>query len=396
MAITIMIMAIMPVTAMETAMFDDFFTRALVAGIGLALTVGPLGCFIVWRRMAYFGDTMAHSALLGVALSFLFQIDLTIGVFVVAAMVSIVLLMLQKRGALSTDALLGILSHSTLALGLVMVAFMTWIRVDLMGFLFGDILAVSRIRHSRHLCRWPADPGSGGVAVAAASGVHRQRGTGRGRRPFAGTLPPYLHADDGAGHRHCHEDRRHPADHRAADHSRGNRAPLRRHARTDGGAGFTDRGGGRHRRAFRLAALRHAVRSVHRGFGSVPLHSEPLARGISHSACIGWRRSRPMSASPDLTRNQSLVLNARKGGTAAVGLHHTRQLRDDGFRAPLQVYRALDKLLAAGLVHRLESINSFVACAHPHPHVHGMAPSPSARPVAASTNFRRQDGRSRA
>lgn len=128
----------------DRTMLDDFFTRALVAGIGLAVTVGPLGCFIVWRRMAYFGDTMAHSALLGVALSFLFQIDLTIGVFVVAALVSVALLALQKRGALSTDALLGILSHSTLALGLVLVAFMSWIRVDLMGFLFGDILAVSR------------------------------------------------------------------------------------------------------------------------------------------------------------------------------------------------------------------------------------------------------------
>lgn len=126
-------------------MLDDFFTRAMVAGIGLAITTGPLGCFIVWRRMAYFGDTMAHSALLGVALAFLFEINLMAGVFIVAALVSVALLLLQRRGALSTDALLGILSHSTLALGLVMVAFMTWIRVDLMGFLFGDILAVSRL-----------------------------------------------------------------------------------------------------------------------------------------------------------------------------------------------------------------------------------------------------------
>jgi zinc transport system permease protein len=93
--------------------------------------------------MAYFGDTMAHSALLGVALSFLFQINLTFGVFLVAAAVAGVLLLLQRRNALSTDALLGILSHSTLAIGLVLVAFMSWIRVDLMGFLFGDILAVS-------------------------------------------------------------------------------------------------------------------------------------------------------------------------------------------------------------------------------------------------------------
>lgn len=125
-------------------MLDDFFTRALVAGIGLAVVTGPLGCFIVWRRMAYFGDTMAHSALLGIALSFFFEINLMAGVFVVATVVSLALLVLERRRALSTDALLGILSHSTLALGLVMVAFMTWIRIDLMGFLFGDILAVSR------------------------------------------------------------------------------------------------------------------------------------------------------------------------------------------------------------------------------------------------------------
>lgn len=123
-------------------MLEDFFTRAVVAGIGLALVTGPLGCFIVWRRMAYFGDTMAHSALLGVALSLVLQINMTLGVFIIAAAVAGALLLLQRRQALSTDALLGILSHSALAIGLV-VAFLSGIRVDLMGFLFGDILAVS-------------------------------------------------------------------------------------------------------------------------------------------------------------------------------------------------------------------------------------------------------------
>ena len=126
-------------------MLDDFFVRALLAGIGVALVAGPLGCFIVWRRMAYFGDTMAHSALLGVALSFLLGTSLTAGVFVIAALVSVALLLLERRGSLSTDALLGILSHSTLAIGLVMLAFMSWVRIDLMGFLFGDILAVSSV-----------------------------------------------------------------------------------------------------------------------------------------------------------------------------------------------------------------------------------------------------------
>ncbi|MGM4910739.1 zinc ABC transporter permease subunit ZnuB [Rhizobiales bacterium] len=126
-------------------MLDDFFVRAILAGVGLALTTGPLGCFIIWRRMAYFGDTIAHSALLGVALSLLFDFNLTLAVFVVAAVVSILLLFLQKRQALSADALLGILSHATLAIGLVMVAFMSWVRIDLIAFLFGDILAVSTV-----------------------------------------------------------------------------------------------------------------------------------------------------------------------------------------------------------------------------------------------------------
>ncbi|TDK38680.1 zinc ABC transporter permease subunit ZnuB [Rhizobium deserti] len=141
-------------------MLDDFFTRALLAGIGVALTAGPLGCFVVWRRMAYFGDTMAHSALLGVALSLFFQINLLLAVFGVAVLVSLLLLVLQRRQSLSADALLGILSHSTLAIGLVLVAFMTWVRIDLIAFLFGDILAVT-----------PADIAliwGGGIVVVAA------------------------------------------------------------------------------------------------------------------------------------------------------------------------------------------------------------------------------------
>ncbi|MGI9364165.1 MAG: metal ABC transporter permease [Rhizobiaceae bacterium] len=124
-------------------MLDDFFTRALIAGAGVALVAGPLGCFIVWRRLAYFGDTLSHAALLGVALAFLFEVNITLAVFVVCVFVSLALLLLQKRATLSADALLGLLAHSSLAIGLVALAFMTWVRVDLMGFLFGDILAVT-------------------------------------------------------------------------------------------------------------------------------------------------------------------------------------------------------------------------------------------------------------
>jgi zinc transport system permease protein len=125
-------------------MLDDFFVRALIAGIGVALVAGPLGCFIVWRRMAYFGDTMAHSALLGIALGVLIDMDQMLGVFAVVAVTALALVALQRQRALPTDALLGILAHSTLSLGLVLVALMVWVRMDLAGYLFGDILAVSR------------------------------------------------------------------------------------------------------------------------------------------------------------------------------------------------------------------------------------------------------------
>ena len=125
-------------------MLDDFFTRALVAGVGVAIVAGPLGCFVVWRRLAYFGDTLSHAALLGIAMALLLEANITFSVFVVSAAVSIGLLFLRRRASLSSDALLGLLAHSALAVGLVVLSFMTWVRIDLMGFLFGDILAVSK------------------------------------------------------------------------------------------------------------------------------------------------------------------------------------------------------------------------------------------------------------
>ncbi|MCB9946615.1 MAG: metal ABC transporter permease [Rhodospirillaceae bacterium] len=123
-------------------MLDDFFVRAIVAGVGVALVAGPLGCFIVWRRMAYFGDTMSHSALMGVALGFLAGVDHTIGVIATAVLVAVLLVLLQRVRGLSADTVLGILSHSALSIGLVAISLMTWLRLDLMGYLFGDVLAV--------------------------------------------------------------------------------------------------------------------------------------------------------------------------------------------------------------------------------------------------------------
>lgn len=126
-------------------MLDDFFMRAILGGIGVAVVAGPLGCFVIWRRLAYFGDTLSHSALLGVALAFLFELNITLTVFSISVVVALLLMLLQRRASLSSDALLGLLAHSALAVGLVVLAFMTWVRVDLLGFLFGDILATNKI-----------------------------------------------------------------------------------------------------------------------------------------------------------------------------------------------------------------------------------------------------------
>lgn len=126
-------------------MLDDFFTRALVAGIGVAVVAGPLGCFVVWRRMSYFGDTLSHAALLGVALALLLDVNTTLAVAAVSVVLAMMLLALRQGDTLPSDALLGLLSHSALAIGLVCLAFMTWVRVDLLGLLFGDILSVTRL-----------------------------------------------------------------------------------------------------------------------------------------------------------------------------------------------------------------------------------------------------------
>lgn len=123
---------------------DDFLWRALLGGIGIALITGPLGCFIVWRQMAYFGDTLAHSALLGIALGFIFDTNLNISVLLVCIVIALLLVLLQQQKRLATDTLLGILAHSTLSLGLVMLAFLEGLRVDLSAYLFGDLLAVTR------------------------------------------------------------------------------------------------------------------------------------------------------------------------------------------------------------------------------------------------------------
>jgi zinc transport system permease protein len=124
-------------------MLEDFMMRATLAGIGVAFAAAPLGCLVVWRRMAYFGEATAHAAVLGVALSLALSISVFAGAMVVALLMAFTVNILSGRGY-AMDTLLGVLAHSALAFGLVAVSLLSGIRIDLMAYLFGDILAVSR------------------------------------------------------------------------------------------------------------------------------------------------------------------------------------------------------------------------------------------------------------
>ncbi|MEI4472497.1 iron chelate uptake ABC transporter family permease subunit [Frigidibacter sp. MR17.24] len=124
-------------------MLDDFLIRAALAGIGLSLATGPLGSFVVWRRMAYFGDATAHAAILGVTLAFATGLPLYLGTILVALAMAATVAGLASRGH-AMDAALGVLAHSALAGGLVAASLQPRLRTDLSAFLFGDILAVTR------------------------------------------------------------------------------------------------------------------------------------------------------------------------------------------------------------------------------------------------------------
>lgn len=121
----------------------EFFWRAVLAGTGVALVAGPMGCFVVWRRMAYFGTSLAHNAFLGVALGIVLGIDPMFGIAAAAMAVALLLVALQRQQRLADDTLLGILAHTGLALGLIALGTLEGVRVDLLAYLFGDVLAVT-------------------------------------------------------------------------------------------------------------------------------------------------------------------------------------------------------------------------------------------------------------
>jgi zinc transport system permease protein len=130
-------------TMWTMTMLDDFLVRAALAGVGLSFATGPLGSFVVWRRMAYFGDATAHAAILGVALALATDLPIGLGTLAVALLMAVTVATLAARGW-AMDTTLGVLAHSALALGLVAISFVHGARTDLSSFLFGDILAVTR------------------------------------------------------------------------------------------------------------------------------------------------------------------------------------------------------------------------------------------------------------
>jgi zinc transport system permease protein len=135
--------AMITTTTTGTAMIDDFLIRAGLAGLGLALATGPLGSFVVWRRMAYFGDATSHAAILGVALALALHLPVAAGTLIVALTMALTVSTLAAKGW-AMDTTLGVLAHSALAFGLVAISYVPGVRADLSSYLFGDILAVTQ------------------------------------------------------------------------------------------------------------------------------------------------------------------------------------------------------------------------------------------------------------
>ena len=362
-------------------MLDDFFTRAVLGGIGIAIVAGPIGCFIIWRRLAYFGDTLSHSALLGVALALLLQLNITLTVFMISFGVALMLLILRRGATLSSDALLGLLAHSTLAIGLVMLAFMSWVRVDLMGFLFGDILAVTRFDLA---LIW-----IGGAVILGllayiwrplfAATVNVDLATAEGARPelfnlvfmliisaviavsmkLVGVLliTALLIIPAASARRLVTS----PEQMAVGASVVGVVAVL---VGLNGSLRFDTPAGP----SIVVAAMICFILLVL----PIPRIFAKVKQGHESYICFANKKVNVMNKhakdTSKLTKNQSLVLEALSGARQPLGAYALLdRLRNEGFKAPLQVYRPLDQLAAIGLVHRLESLNAWtVCCAESH------------------------------
>jgi zinc transport system permease protein len=145
---------------------EPFLMRALLAGLGLAVIAAPLGCFVVWRRMAYYGETVAQAGLIGIALGLAFSFNLTASVLIMTLAISGLLVLLGRQHVVPFDALLGLLAHTALAIGVIAASLVRGPQVDLMAFLFGDIFAITASD-----LRWMAFGGA--AALVALAGMWR-------------------------------------------------------------------------------------------------------------------------------------------------------------------------------------------------------------------------------
>jgi zinc transport system permease protein len=135
-------LAIIPIMKRVAPMFDSAIIFTTLAGVGVAIAAAPLGCFVVWRRMSYFGDATAHAAILGIALSLALSTNIFIGVLLVSIIMAVIVSSLSGRGY-AVDTLLGVMAHATLAFGLIAVSFIKGVDIDLESYLFGDIASVT-------------------------------------------------------------------------------------------------------------------------------------------------------------------------------------------------------------------------------------------------------------
>ncbi|SQJ21662.1 high-affinity zinc uptake system membrane protein [Salmonella enterica subsp. enterica serovar Heidelberg] len=206
-----------------------------LAGMMLACAAGPLGSFVVWRRMSYFGDTLAHASLLGVAFGLLLDVNPFYAVIAVTLLLAAGLVWLEKRPHLAIDTLLGIMAHSALSLGLVVVSLMSNVRVDLMAYLFGDLLAVTpedliSIAIGGRYCA-----GHSLLAVAQLAVNDYQSGSCLCRWREVTAREAAIDAGNGVNYWRGDEVCRSADHYVAADYSRRNRASLCPYAGADGG-----------------------------------------------------------------------------------------------------------------------------------------------------------------
>jgi len=122
---------------------DDFIYRALIASIGVSIIAGSLGCFVIWKRLSYFSDSISHSALLGVALGLATGLGINFGLVIVGILFAVLIVFLQQKDFWSSDAVLGIFSHVSLSLGIVVLGFIGDQNIDYFSYLFGDILSIT-------------------------------------------------------------------------------------------------------------------------------------------------------------------------------------------------------------------------------------------------------------